>query len=83
MSGALPGPGPIRQMSVGNGPPSAGLPPHNGGGMQSQQNSIPPAAGGQSQQQNLNQIVSERLSTFSFTSPALSVPPSERQKLPL
>jgi hypothetical protein len=35
--------------------------------MQSQQNSIPPAAGGQSQQQNLNQIVSETLSTPSFT----------------
>ncbi|KAF2704252.1 WD40 repeat-like protein [Pleomassaria siparia CBS 279.74] len=59
MSGP-PGPGPVRSMSVGNnGPPSAGLPPHNG--MQSQQNSIPPAGGVQSQQ-NLNQIVLEYLS---------------------
>jgi hypothetical protein len=62
MSGPLPGPGAGRAMSVGNGPPSAGLPPHNG--MPQQQNSVPPPAGssaGPQSQQNLNQIVSEKL----------------------
>lgn len=62
MSGPLPGPGAGRAMSVGNGPPSAGLPPHNG--MPPQQNSVPPPAGssaGPQSQQNLNQIVSEKL----------------------
>lgn len=63
MSGPPPGPGPVRSMSVGNGPPSAGLPPHNG--MQSQQGSIPPT--GAQSQQNLNQIVRDEISTLSFT----------------
>ena len=54
MSGPPPGPGPVRSMSVGNGPPSAGLPPHNN--MPPQQNSMPPT--GPQSQQNLNQIVS-------------------------
>ncbi|KAF2737988.1 transcription initiation factor TFIID subunit 5 [Polyplosphaeria fusca] len=61
MSGPNPGPGPVRSMSVGNGPPSAGLPPHN---------SMPPQPGpsaqggnqGPQSQQNLNQIVLEYLS---------------------
>ncbi|KAF2444344.1 transcription initiation factor-like protein TFIID subunit 5 [Karstenula rhodostoma CBS 690.94] len=63
MSGPLPGPGAGRAMSVGNGPPSAGLPPHNG--MPPQQNTVPPPAGsstGPQSQQNLNQIVLEYLS---------------------
>ncbi|PSN62614.1 WD40 repeat-like protein [Corynespora cassiicola Philippines] len=63
MSGPPPGPGPNRSMSVGNGPPSAGLPPHNA--MPPQQASVPPPAGpasGPQSQQNLNQIVLEYLS---------------------
>lgn len=62
MSGPPPGQGQVPRMNVGNGPPSAGLPPHNT--MPPQQNSAPPPAGPQSgpqSQQNLNQIVGERL----------------------
>ncbi|KAF2121884.1 transcription initiation factor TFIID subunit 5 [Lophiotrema nucula] len=57
MSGPAPGSGPARSMSVGNGPPSAGIPGH--GAMGQQQAPPPPPAGGQSgpqSQQNLNQI---------------------------
>ncbi|KAF1956822.1 WD40 repeat-like protein [Byssothecium circinans] len=63
MSGPPPGPGPNRAMSVGNGPPSAGLPPHNSMPPQPQ-NSVPPPSGGGSvpPTQNLNQIVLEYLS---------------------
>ena len=59
MSGPPPGPGPGRAMSVGNGPPSAGLPPQHQMPPQ-HQNSVPPPSGGSSvpQTQNLNQIVS-------------------------
>ncbi|KAF2130116.1 WD40 repeat-like protein [Dothidotthia symphoricarpi CBS 119687] len=60
MSGP-PGPGPARAMSVGNnGPPSAGLPPHNTMAPQP----VPPSASasGPQTQQNLNQIVLEYLS---------------------
>jgi hypothetical protein len=63
MSGPPPGPGAGRAMSVGNGPPSAGLPPHNG--MPPQQNAVPPPPAGSTgpqSQQNLNQIVSTTLS---------------------
>ncbi|KAF2018426.1 transcription initiation factor TFIID subunit 5 [Aaosphaeria arxii CBS 175.79] len=63
MSGPPPGGVPARSMSVGNGPPSAGLPPHNA--MPPQPSSIPPPASSQSgtqSQQNLNQIVLEYLS---------------------
>ncbi|KAF2266230.1 transcription initiation factor-like protein TFIID subunit 5 [Lojkania enalia] len=63
MSGPPPGPGPVRSMSVGNGPPSAGLPPH--AVMPPQQVNVPPPPSGQSgpqSQQNLNQIVLEYLS---------------------
>lgn len=69
MSGPLPGPGPVRAMSVGNGPPSAGLPPHNA--MPPQQN-VPPPAGsaGPQSQQNLNQIVSRPF--LSVLSPTLT-----------
>jgi hypothetical protein len=49
--------GPARAMSVGNGPPSAGLPPHNA--MAPQQGPPPPGSSGPQSQQNLNQIVSE------------------------
>lgn len=55
MSGPPQGPGPVRQMSVGNGPPSAGLPPHNA--MPPQGGPPPPGASGPQSQQNLNQIV--------------------------
>jgi transcription initiation factor TFIID subunit 5 len=57
MSGPPNGGGPARAMSVGNGPPSAGLPPHNT--MPPQQ--VPPSSNssGPQSQQNLNQIVSE------------------------
>lgn len=74
MSGPPPGPGTGRAMSVGNGPPSAGLPPHNG--MPPQQNSVPPPAGssaGPQSQQNLNQIVSKKLSSPSPPSGRLSI----------
>ncbi|KAH9880078.1 hypothetical protein J1614_002104 [Plenodomus biglobosus] len=61
MSGPPPGPGPVRAMSVGNGPPSAGLPPHSA--MPPQQNGPPPgSSSGPQSQQNLNQIVLEYLS---------------------
>lgn len=60
MSGPPPGPGPVRAMSVGNGPPSAGLPPQHA--MPPQQNVPPPASSsGPQSQQNLNQIVSRPL----------------------
>lgn len=65
MSGPPPGPGANRAMSVGNGPPSAGLAPHNS--MAGGQGSVPPPAGGATgpqSQQNLNQIVS--IEIFSF-----------------
>lgn len=63
MSGPPQGPGPGRAMSVGNGPPSAGLPPQHQMPPQ-QQNSVPPPSGGSSvpQTQNLNQIVSHTAS---------------------
>jgi len=63
MSGPPPGPGPARSMSVGTGPPSAGIPPHNGMPPQQQQHG-PPSGGssGPQSQQNLNQIVLEYLS---------------------
>jgi hypothetical protein len=57
MSGPPNGGGPARAMSVGNGPPSAGLPPHNA--MASQQGPPPTGSSGPQSQQNLNQIVSE------------------------
>lgn len=65
MSGAPPGPpGPgARNMSVGNGPPSAGLPPQSH--MPQQQSNAPPPASASNtpqSQQNLNQIVLEYLS---------------------
>jgi len=68
MSGPPPGPGVNRAMSVGNGPPSAGLAPHNpmGGG----QGPVPPSTGGASgpqSQQNLNQIVSGTTSRFPYS----------------
>jgi transcription initiation factor TFIID subunit 5 len=74
MSGPPNGGGPARAMSVGNGPPSAGLPPHNA--MPPQQG--PPSSGssGPQSQQNLNQIVSESLS------PRLDSAPC-RRSLPL
>jgi hypothetical protein len=59
MSGPTPGPGPARNMSVGTGPQSAGIPQH--GSMPQQQGQAPPPAGahqGPQSQQNLNQIVS-------------------------
>lgn len=61
MSGPPPGGVPARSMSVGNGPPSAGLPPHNS---MPPQGAGGPSAGAQSgtqSQQNLNQIVLEYL----------------------
>ena len=57
MSGPPPGQGPARAMSVGNGPPSAGLPPHN---TMPPQGPPPSGSQGPQSQQNLNQIVSER-----------------------
>ncbi|USP73266.1 hypothetical protein yc1106_00540 [Curvularia clavata] len=60
MSGPPPGPGPVRAMSVGNGPPSAGLPPH--AAMPPQGGPPPPGSSGPQSQQNLNQIVLEYLS---------------------
>lgn len=76
MSGPPQGPGVSRAMSVGNGPPSAGLPPHNS--MPPQQNAVPPPAAGSAgpqSQQNLNQIVSAAVSSpspFTFTILSLS-----------
>jgi hypothetical protein len=58
MSGPPNGGGPARAMSVGNGPPSAGLPPHNA--MPPQQGQPSSGASGPQSQQNLNQIVSDR-----------------------
>ncbi|KAI1548506.1 WD40 repeat [Pyrenophora tritici-repentis] len=60
MSGPPQGPGPVRAMSVGNGPPSAGLPPHSA--MPPQGGPPPPGSSGPQSQQNLNQIVLEYLS---------------------
>jgi transcription initiation factor TFIID subunit 5 len=57
MSGPPNGGGPARAMSVGNGPPSAGLPPHNA--MAPQPGPPPTGSSGPQSQQNLNQIVSE------------------------
>jgi hypothetical protein len=68
MSGPPPGPGPARSMSVGTGPPSAGMPQHSS--MPQQQGQVPPPAGahqGPQSQQNLNQIVRES-GFFSLTS---------------
>lgn len=79
MSGPPPGPGLQRPMSVGTGPPSAGMPPH--GAMAPQQGSVPPPAGppsGPQSQQNLNQIVGyfyyRVLPVMSFTALAVDVP---------
>ena len=66
MSGPPQGPGASRAMSVGNGPPSAGLPPQHS--MPPQQNAVPPPAAGSAgpqSQQNLNQIVSAAISSLS------------------
>ncbi|KAH8643835.1 hypothetical protein IG631_01298 [Alternaria alternata] len=71
MSGPPQGPGPVRQMSVGNGPPSAGLPPHNA--MPPQGGPPPPGASGPQSQQNLNQIVGTALFPI-ITSSAIVVP---------
>ncbi|KAF2278546.1 transcription initiation factor TFIID subunit 5 [Westerdykella ornata] len=64
MSGPPPGPGPARNMSVGTGPPNAGIPPQHTP-MPPQPSAVPPPAGAQTgaqTQQNLNQIVLEYLS---------------------
>lgn len=62
MSGIPPGQGPVRAMSVGNGPPSAGLPQHNA--MPPQGGPPPPSSTGPQSQQNLNQIVGEVALSF-------------------
>lgn len=73
MSGPPPGAGAGRAMSVGNGPPSAGLGPHPPMGQPPP--AVPPPAGGPpgpQSQQNLNQIVSME-TELNFTSPCPAV----------
>jgi hypothetical protein len=86
MSGPPQGPGGVRAMSVGNGPPSAGLPPHNA--MPPQGGPPPAGSSGPQSQQNLNQIVGEVL--FSLSSLRMSFAfhrrignPSQRMRLNL
>lgn len=75
MSGPPPGAGPGRAMSVGNGPPSAGLGPHPQMGQPPP--AVPPPAGGPpgpQSQQNLNQIVSRETFTHLVSLQTLLLP---------